>query len=147
MKEQQKYIIHSSNNINLQEKVFYLPSDDSFVKKSNNPYTKKKQKEEEKENKNYPFIVRTGKSVNFKEEGRDLENLSFPLPQRDLYFPWRVVTESKRAVILRCPKPSTNQGSTRSCSGRRTIRTRLRRRSTKSAWRISRHFIRTSTSA
>ena len=75
MKEQSKYKINSSNNNNLQEKVFYLPSDDSFVKKSNNPYTKKKQKEEEKENKNYPFIVRTGKSVNFKEEGRDLENL------------------------------------------------------------------------
>ena len=75
MKEQSKYKINSSNNNNLHEKVFYLPSDDSFVKRSNNPYTKKKQKDEEKENKNYPFIVRTGKSVNFKEEGRDLENL------------------------------------------------------------------------
>ena len=75
MKEQSKYKINSSNNNNLQEKVFYLPSDDSLVKGSINPYTKKKLKEEEKENKNYPFIVRTGKSVNFKEEGRDLENL------------------------------------------------------------------------
>ena len=75
MKEQQKYIIRSSNNINLQEKVFILPSDNSFIKETINPLAEKEKKDKEKENKNYPYIIRVGKSVDFKEEGRNLENL------------------------------------------------------------------------
>ena len=75
MKEQQKYIIRSSNNINLQEKVFILPSDNSFTKETINPLAEKEKKDKEKENKNYPYIIRVGKSVDFKEEGRNLENL------------------------------------------------------------------------
>ena len=56
MKEQQKYIIRSSNNINLQEKVFILPSDNSFIKETINPLAEKEKKDKEKENKNYPYI-------------------------------------------------------------------------------------------
>ena len=79
MNEFNRYILQTSNNNNFNEKVFYLPSDvktdktdKTFIKKSHNPFAEKEEKEE---NKNYPFLIKVGKAVIFRNEGRDLENL------------------------------------------------------------------------
>ena len=79
MNEFNRYILQTSNNNNFNEKVFYLPSDvktdktdKTFIKKSHNPFAEKEEKEE---NKNYPYLIKVGKAVIFRNGGRDLENL------------------------------------------------------------------------
>ena len=73
MKNDKNKNLQSSNNINLKEKIFYIPSyDNSFINKSPNPFIGK---EDTEENKNYPFLIPIGKSVIFENEGRELENL------------------------------------------------------------------------
>ena len=73
MKESKNINLQNSNNNNFQEKVFYIPSNDhSYIRNPKNPFSGNEEKEEKKY---FPFLINLGKSVIFKNEGRELENL------------------------------------------------------------------------